>query len=1068
MANNVFKPKGATSNNKLGAGGAVVSPVPVFGVVKDNIDPIRSGRLRVYLSDMGGTDPDDSNSWVTVNYMTPFYGLTEGTGDKTGYGTYKQNPISYGMWSSPPDVGTTVICVFINGDPNYGYWIGCVPEPEALSMVPANGSSETAVLNQNEANSYGGAKKLPVTNINSNNEKINNSPTFYNEPKPVNSYLAGVLAQQGLIRDTIRGTIGTSAQRESPSRVGWGVNTPGRPIYEGGFTDETIAGAATNAGQQNSLKITSRRVGHSIVMDDGDLLGRDQLIRLRSSLGHQILMSDDGQTLFIIHANGQSYIELGKEGTIDMYSTNSVNIRTQGDLNFHADNNINMHAKKDFNLYSENITLNSDKRTSFRIGTDYNIQSLGQYTLKVGSGMSLASAGEASFASSAVTFINGSKVNLNTGSAGLVPQEIKPISTVAHTDTLHDATKGWAAAPGALLSITSRAPAHAPWSNANQGVDVKVDNSASANFPSAPAPAVAATNAAVPGTPNKPVTASVASTVPVTGAVSKALDKNTTNAMVGQVATMAQTGPAAAAIKAGSGIVQTASGPVAAVGKMAQSPQQMEAAGILKPGSAVLINSLVSSGKTIEQAMTPNLFTGMPGAENLQAYTNNTTAQVGAQVTNFQQAQTQLTQAGVITGNEASGQIAGLVTATASVGLANTVDYVKTASSAVQGTGEQLASGVNNQMLGDVTGTISSGNYAANLSEVSTSGLGSIVTSLSGLTKGIGKGLSGLLDSAKGVAGSAFDAITKGFPSLKAGEPQNLKQIADKATAEVQSSGTEASNIADITKAAASNSGIDAAGIASGASSAAINGLDSVNKAVTTGTGSTNIVSTAENAASVVSATLPSSSSSGLSGLPGAQNAVALVVKNGTTSLPGTTNVSSAISQVASSIGTGIVAGTAIGLINKLKLPGASLVGLAIAGLSPASKAKLNASIASLSSGSAVPIKMPVVGEGTNNRADLNKNLTDALNDPKIPAPNYNGNPATTGETAGTAIVVDKEKEQYELNKKTFAKVEEVRNARIAFVKAKNELPAGDPQIDELRNKWIALSDELAALKTVA
>jgi hypothetical protein len=1067
MAHNVFKPTGATSNNKLGAGGAVVSPVPVFGVVKDNIDPIRSGRLRVYLSDMGGTDPDDANSWVTVNYMTPFYGLTEGTGDKTGYGTYKQNPISYGMWNSPPDIGTTVICVFINGDPNYGYWIGCVPQPEALYMVPANGSSETAVLNQNEANSYGGAKKLPVTNINSNNSKINNSPTFFNQPKPVNSYLAGVLAQQGLIRDTIRGTIGTSAQRESPSRVGWGVNTPGRPIYEGGFTDETIADAATGKGQQSNLKITSRRGGHSIVMDDGDLLGRDQLVRLRSSLGHQILMSDDGQTLFIIHANGQSYIELGKEGTIDMYSTNSVNIRTQGDLNLHADNNINMHAKKDFNLYGENINLNSDKKTNFRIGTDYNIQSLGQYTLKVGTGMSLASGGEASFASSAVTFVNGSKVNLNTGSASLVPQAVKPLSTVAHTDTLHDATKGWAAAPGALLSITSRAPAHAPWSNANQGVDVKVDNSASANFPSAPAPAVAATNASVPGTPNTPVAPSVASTVPVTGAISKAIDKNTTTAMVGQVATMAQTGPAAAAVKAGAGIVQTASGAVAVVGKLAQTPQQMEAAGVLKPGSAALINSLVSSGKTIEQAMTPNLFTGKPGAENVAKYINNPTAQVQTQVTNFQQAQTQLTQAGVITGNEASGQIAGLVTATASVGLANTVNYVKTASNAISGSA--ITGGVVNSMIGNVTGAISSGNYAANLSSVVTGGLGSIATSLGGLTKTLGGGVSGLLDSAKGLAGSAFSAITKGFPTLKAGEPQNLKQIADKAIAEVQSSGTDASSIADIAKAAANNSGVNAAAIASGTASAAINGLDSVSNAVTIGVSSTtNIVGAVENAASAVGASLPASASSGLSGLPGAQNAVATVVKGVSTILPGAGSITGAISQVTSSISTGVLAGTASGLINKLKLPGASLLGLASAGLSPGLAAKLNSAISSLSSGGAVPITLPVVGEGTNNRTDLAKNFTDVLNDPKIPAPNYSGNPATTGETAGTVALSKKADEQRELTEKVFAKVAEVREARLVFTKAKNELPAGDPQINELRNKWLALSDELAALETVA
>lgn len=1068
MANNIFKPRGATSANKLGAGGAVVSPVPVFGVVKDNIDPIRSGRLRVYVSDMGGTDPDDSNSWVTVNYMTPFYGSTEATGDKTGYGTYKQNPISYGMWTSPPDVGTTVICLFVNGDPNYGYWIGCVPQPEALYMVPANGSSETAVLNQNEANSYGGAKKLPVTNINTNNDKINNSALFFNEPKPVNSYLAGVLAQQGLIRDTIRGTIGTSAQRESPSRVGWGVNTPGRPIYEGGFTDETIADAATGQGQQSNLKITSRRVGHSIVMDDGDLLGRDQLIRLRSSLGHQILMSDDGQTLFIIHANGQSYIELGKEGTIDMYSTNSVNIRTQGDLNLHADNNINMHAKKDFNFYGENINLNSDKKTNFRIGTDYNIQSLGKYTLKVGSGMSLASSGEASFASSAVTFVNGSKINLNTGSASLVPQEVKPLTTVAHTDTLHDKSKGWAAAPGTLLSITTRAPAHSPWSNANQGVDVKVDNSASANFPSAPSPAVAATNASVPSTPTAPVAPSVASTVPVTGAVSKAIGPNATNALVGAAATAAQVGPAAAAVKAGAGIVQTAGGAVPAIGKMAQTPQQMEAAGVLKPGSAVLINSLVSSGKTIEQAMTPNLFTGKPGAENVAKYINNPTAQVQTQVANYQQAQTQLTQTGVITGNEADGQIAGLVNATASVGLATTVNYLKTASGGVSGTVIQ-GGGVINQMLGDVTSTISSGNYAANMGAVVTGGLSSIATSLSGIKKGIGVGISGLLDSAKGVAGSAFYAITRGFPTLKAGEPQNLKQIAEKAIADVQSSGTVPSSVTDIANTAAINSGINTDAIASGVASSAINGSTSINTAITTGVGTaTNIVSATENAASAVSATLPASASSGLSGLPGAQNAVATVVKGVPTVLPGASNITSAITQVTSSISTGILSGTASTLINKLKVPGASLLGLASAGLSPALSAKLTSAISSLSSGGSVPVILPVVGEGTTNRMDLAKNFTDALNDPKIPAPNYSGNPATTGETAGTEALSKKIAEQRELTEKVFVKVAEVREARLAFTKAKNELPAGDPQINELRNKWLALSDELAALETVA
>ena len=147
--------------------------------------------------------------------------------------------------------------------------------------------------------------------------------------------------------------------RESPSRVGWGVSTPGRPIYQGGFTDSNVLTNGVKSSDE-SLKLVSRRGGHSIVMDDGTAIGQDQLIRLRTALGHQILMSDDGQTLFIIHANGQSYIELGKEGTIDMYATNSVNIRTQGDLNLHADNNININAKKDLNIAADNIKINAE------------------------------------------------------------------------------------------------------------------------------------------------------------------------------------------------------------------------------------------------------------------------------------------------------------------------------------------------------------------------------------------------------------------------------------------------------------------------------------------------------------------------------------------------------------------------------------------------------------------------------------------------------------------------------------------------------------------------------------
>lgn len=174
------------------------------------------------------------------------------------------------------------------------------------------------------------------------------------------------------------------------------------------------------------------------------------------------------------------------------------------------------------------------------------------------------------------------------------------------------------------------------------------------------------------------VSIAVASTAPQSGPVSASLDNNITAALVTTVSTMAATGIAAAAVKAGAGIVETTSGKVVSVGKLALSPKQMESAGVLKFGSAVLINSLVQGGATVKEAMTSNLFTGKQGAENLQAFIKNQSAQVDAFVINLRQSQTALTNARLITGLEDATQIAGLILSGAIVGIPATLDFVKT------------------------------------------------------------------------------------------------------------------------------------------------------------------------------------------------------------------------------------------------------------------------------------------------------------------------------------------------------------------------------------------------------
>lgn len=769
MAEDIVKQAGASKSSKPDAGGGVIRSVPVFGIVKNNVDPTRSGRLQVYISDLGSDDPDSPDGWATVSYMSPFYGSVEPTAGEAGEGDFAANPASYGMWNSPPDLGTTVICIFINGDPNYGFWIGCVPKAEALHMVPAIGASQNIITNNNnEAQSFGGAEQLPVTNINSNNPAIADGNNFLDEPKPVHSYLSSILFKQGLIRDPLRGPITSSAQRESPSQVGWGVSSPGRPIFSGGYNDASIVQAAQSGKDSAGMKVISRRGGHSIVLDDGDLIGRDQLVRVRSSSGHQLLMSDDGQTIFIIHANGQSWIEMGKEGTIDMFCTNSFNVRTQGDINFHADTNINIHAKKKLNIKAEDIYIQSEKSTSHKVGTDYKVETSGKYNLKVGGAMSFQSGGEGSFNAGGTCFINGSRVNLNTGQ-GAAPDAVAPLQDIGHTDTMFESVKGYIAAPGTLKSITSRAPAHAPWSNANQGVNVSTSSNASDNLPSSPSDSVEKANdaAAIAPTGN-PVQPAALSTVPVTPAVSSAMDPQATAATVSAVATNAATGPAAAAVATGAGVVQTAQGQVASLGALAQSPAQLEAAGILKPGSSSLVNSLVKSGAPLSQALPNNLFTGQGGVSSLTSFVGNQGAQISGMVSNFQQSQTALTGAGLISGKESSTSIAGLIMSGATAGINNTINAVKNLG--------KLASTVSLPGLGlpgvtnPITNAISSGNYAAGLAQSSTGGLGSIMSTVlpvAGL-------IAGSKLNSKGSSAAAFGLIAASLTALPRG-PVNLR-----------------------------------------------------------------------------------------------------------------------------------------------------------------------------------------------------------------------------------------------------------------------------------------------------
>jgi hypothetical protein len=481
MAESVQRSKGRPSNYKMDRGGVPAEFGPFAGIVMSTVDPTRAGRLRVFIDVFAaGTENNmqDESCWTTVSYMPPFYGSTplQGNANSTNNGTYPGNQNSYGMWFTPPDVGMTVMCIFVNGDRSQGYYIGTIPDQGLGRMVPALGSvdrSQAKTQNQNQEKYFANAPRLPVTEINTNNTDLFNSPRFFDGIKPVQSVVAQALLQQGLINDTERGTINSSSQRESPSAV-FGVSTPGIPIYSGGMKPNDIR-TKLNAGEikPNDAKVIGRVGGHSLVMDDGDLEGNNALLRLRTSKGHQITMNDSGNFFYIVHANGQTWIEFGVEGTVDVYATNSVNVRTKGDINLHADRDINMFAGRYLKMKSKrDMQLDTDTFLSVRAQQDITLYSKNTIGVKADGTLTLNSASGSWGAGSALALQAGG-IDLNGPAAGTVANP-QPLTTTLLDDTEWSTSRGWIVKPEGLKSTVSRAPTHEPYPYHNKGVDVNV------------------------------------------------------------------------------------------------------------------------------------------------------------------------------------------------------------------------------------------------------------------------------------------------------------------------------------------------------------------------------------------------------------------------------------------------------------------------------------------------------------------------------------------------------------------------------------------------------------------
>ena len=342
---------------------------PYVGVVKNTIDPLRMGRLGVHIPALSKTEGETrsdgaqkipAESLIWCQYLSPFYGAKPFRAtSKTDPYDYQQSQTAYGMWAIPPDVDTNVLVIFAKGEKGNAnaFWIGCIQEPLTNQQVPGLGATVNTVadsqggdFSQNKEDIYG-TTILPAGERNKNMFADGETVESANQWKyPINTDLADQFMRQGLVADQVRGTTTSSARRESPSAV-FGINTPGRIKPDS---------RTPNVGLDGTPLAVDRAPGHSFVMDDGAADGTNQLTRLRTASGHQLLMHDTEGVVYIANGSGNAWIEMDREGRIDVFSgVGGINMRTQGDFNLHSDANINMHAAGQIRMSATNEIVKS-------------------------------------------------------------------------------------------------------------------------------------------------------------------------------------------------------------------------------------------------------------------------------------------------------------------------------------------------------------------------------------------------------------------------------------------------------------------------------------------------------------------------------------------------------------------------------------------------------------------------------------------------------------------------------------------------------------------------------------
>ena len=433
----------------------------VIGEVKVNAHPASMGNLMIFVPTFADRSREnDKSQWRQVKYCTPFYSRTEvqGSGDSS---VITKN--TAGMVYPCPDIGTKVLCFFPEGRNQDGFWFACAPDTYMMQSIPEPAMTENVTTQAGQIR----GKLAPGGEFNDKDSPTDKITNYRTPKRAFDSNTHRILKTQGLDEDQIRGLTSSNYMRETPSEL-FGITTKGRRIDKNSTDvadNKNIIGKLKNNTDLTKSEAdavegrVARKHGHSLVMDDGDIEGNNNLIRFRTAAGHQILLHDTEDLIYIGNSKGTSWVQMDASGQLDIYSQTNINLRSKS-INMHADSSIKMHAGNNIQLVAGK-TLQLEGGTLAHMYSDGQAQMYGAKSIDIKSGSTLNVEGsKVGIKASGNMDLQASCLALQGTASGAAKQTAAPKLDKADTKIN---TQGFWESTGTLKTTVDRVPTHEPF-----------------------------------------------------------------------------------------------------------------------------------------------------------------------------------------------------------------------------------------------------------------------------------------------------------------------------------------------------------------------------------------------------------------------------------------------------------------------------------------------------------------------------------------------------------------------------------------------------------------------------